>query len=235
MHLTVQPVVPTDFDTAKHLYGPETGDVVAPLCAAIWHVDPTDTATAKHRAEWSCQQQKELLEGAPTAHVVKVVDTDAKPGEEIVAIARWHEYKRGNEHIGDLELIGRKDRDDPATWPEGLDRDFYLGFCDEAYSARRAWMGEGHYWGMSTSNTPFLTTIVTREPLRKHGAGSMLLDWGLEQAKKAGVPAYLEAVPQAMGLYAKHGFRDVGRHVTDCTPFGLPGVSFEVARMRADP
>ena len=60
------------------------------------------------------------------------------------------------------------------------------------------------------------------------------MQWGLEQAKKAGVPAYLESVPDAKGLYEKHGFREMERQTVDCTEFGMPGVNFEVARMKAD-
>lgn len=63
----------------------------------------------------------------------------------------------------------------------------------------------------------------------------MILEWGLDQAAKEGVPAYLEAVVQAMGLYQKHGFREIGRQKVDCTPYGMPGVQFEIARMKADP
>ncbi len=62
-----------------------------------------------------------------------------------------------------------------------------------------------------------------------------MLEWGLAQAAKEGAPAYLEAVVQAMHLYETHGFREIGRQKVDCTPFGMPGVQFELARMRADP
>ena len=79
-----------------------------------------------------------------------------------------------------------------------------------------------------------LTNIKTREPLQKQGAGSMILDWGLKQAAEEGVPAYLEAAVEAIGLSQKHGFREVGRQKVDCTPYGMPGVEFELARMRAD-
>jgi len=63
----------------------------------------------------------------------------------------------------------------------------------------------------------------------------MILEWGLEQARKAGVPAYLEAAPEAKGLYEKFGFVEAGRQGVDCSGYGMPGVRFEVARMRADP
>jgi len=63
----------------------------------------------------------------------------------------------------------------------------------------------------------------------------MLIEWGLEQARKAGVPSYLEAVPQAMHLYESHGFREIGRQKVDCAAYEMPGVVVEMVRMRADP
>ena len=86
-----------------------------------------------------------------------------------------------------------------------------------------------------TSAIVVLTNIKTREPLQRNGAGSLILKWGLEQARKAGVPAYLEAAPDAKHLYETHGFRQIGEQVTDCSPYGMPGVTFTLARMRADP
>ena len=80
-----------------------------------------------------------------------------------------------------------------------------------------------------------LTNIKTREPLQKKGAGSLIIKWGLDQAAKEGVPAYLEAATQAKHLYEQHGFREISRQTVDCTQFGMPGVVFELARMRADP
>lgn len=74
-------------------------------------------------------------------------------------------------------------------------------------------------------------TIVTREPLRKCGAGSMIVNWGIEQARKAGAVAFLEAFPAAKSLYEKHGFKEVGRQAFDLGE----GLKFEVSRMRADP
>ena len=71
--------------------------------------------------------------------------------------------------------------------------------------------------------------------MQKKGAGSLIPKWGLEQAAKEAVPAYLEAFANAKHLYEIHGFREIGLQKVDCTPFGMPGVVLEVARIRADP
>ena len=38
-----------------------------------------------------------------------------------------------------------------------------------------------------------------------------MMSWGLQQADEQGVEAYLEASPEAVPLYEKHGFREAGR------------------------
>ena len=147
MKLEVQRATPADVEAAKGIYGPLTGDLCAAACAIGWPLtDPDDVETAKLRAEWSSRQQKELLENDATARLVKVIDTD-NDDDEIVAFGRWHKYPNGYQHVADLEAGGLKDRSDPATWPAGFNKDFYLGFLDDLFAARRSWMGEGNYWG----------------------------------------------------------------------------------------
>lgn len=63
----------------------------------------------------------------------------------------------------------------------------------------------------------------------------MVLRWGLEQAAKDGLSAYLEAEDNAVALYQKYGFYDVGKQELDCSPFGMPGTVVTLLHMRADP
>ena len=89
-------------------------------------------------------------------------------------------------------------------------------------------------WGKSVSSTTFaltgqvLTTITTREPYRRKGAAGLILEWALARAKKAGLPAYLEAGQAAKKTYEKHGFREVG-----VQRFEVTGTQIEIARMKA--
>lgn len=148
MKLVVQEATSADIGAAKGIYGPETGDLCAAACAAGWPItDPNDTETAKSRAEWSCKQQQDLVENDPTVRFVKVINEENNG--DIVAVGRWHRYPNGYQHVADLEAAGLKNRDDPATWPDGFHKDFYLGFLDDLFAARRSWMGKGHYWGSS--------------------------------------------------------------------------------------
>ena len=73
--------------------------------------------------------------------------------------------------------------------------------------------------------------MVTRECYRKQGAASMLIEWGREQARKDGLPAYLEASAQGKPVYERCGFQQVGDLVPwDCKPHGIDLV-FNIAKM----
>jgi GNAT superfamily N-acetyltransferase len=103
-----------------------------------------------------------------------------------------------------------------------MNSELYRALMTGLYGQRRGWMGDGKYW--------VLTTIVTREPWRGKGAASRLLEWGLEQGRRDGVPVFLEAAPGATGLYQKHGWREVGRSVTEAK-----GKRVEMCRMKVEP
>ncbi|KAF2717253.1 hypothetical protein K431DRAFT_196001, partial [Polychaeton citri CBS 116435] len=67
-----------------------------------------------------------------------------------------------------------------------------------------------------------LMAMVTRGSYRKQGAGSMLIDWGVNKAKQDRVPAYLEASSAGKPVYERCGFEQVGETIPwDCRPYGF--------------
>jgi GNAT superfamily N-acetyltransferase len=52
--------------------------------------------------------------------------------------------------------------------------------------------------------------MVTRASQQGRGAAKMLIKWGMEQAERHGVPAYLEAGVKGKPVYEKLGFGQVG-------------------------
>lgn len=242
MKLEAQLASPADLEKAKTIYGADKGDLCAPLLRAAW---PETEANAQARAEWSCQQQKEYLENDPTCRFIKVVDRDAD--DEMIAFGRWHRYPDGPgmTHLN-LEYAGLKDRDDPAAFPPEFGKALYCDFLDKVLADRPDWMDRGLCWGewwrsviklpvcAATDCTLVLTTIQTRAPFRGNGAAGLILQWGLEQAAKDGVPAFLEAGEKAVGLYKKHGFKVVKVEEFDWSSYGQPGVVSRNTRMRAD-
>lgn len=80
-----------------------------------------------------------------------------------------------------------------------------------------------------------LLGMVTRPSFRRQGAAGLLVAWGVDQARKMGALACLEASTDGQPVYERYGFKQVGEHVrVDCKPFGIDG-SFDMALMIMDP
>lgn len=56
-----------------------------------------------------------------------------------------------------------------------------------------------------------LEIIATDPKLQGRGAGTQLVRWGLTRADDQRAEAYLEASPEAVPFYEKHGFREADR------------------------
>jgi hypothetical protein len=52
----------------------------------------------------------------------------------------------------------------------------------------------------------------------------MLVNWGIDEAKRLGMPAYLETTPKGRPLYERCGFAVVDHLVTDFSPWDGPAV-----------
>ena len=64
----------------------------------------------------------------------------------------------------------------------------------------------------------------------------MLISWGVDEAARRGLPAYLESSESGHNLYLKHQFRDVEELVTDFSKWGLekPHRAWAMIRVQAD-
>lgn len=57
----------------------------------------------------------------------------------------------------------------------------------------------------------YLLTLATHPDYQRKGIASMMIRWGINQARESGVPIILFASPMATPLYETLGFREVGR------------------------
>jgi GNAT superfamily N-acetyltransferase len=67
-----------------------------------------------------------------------------------------------------------------------------------------------------------LRLLVVDPKHQRRGAGRMLVMWGIEEAKKLGLPAYVESSVEGHSLYLSCGFRDVDKFLVDFTKWGKP-------------
>lgn len=61
----------------------------------------------------------------------------------------------------------------------------------------------------------YLNAIATHKDFLKRGVATALLNWGIGMAEKDDLPIVLEAVPEIAPVYARSGFKQVGRFVLD--------------------
>lgn len=131
-----------------------------------------------------------------------------------MGVAGWHEV--GNHQIFPTKMSRRPEVEFPSwfmpcVWRDDyyaemhqanpdfippdktIYRDMHTDACFAEFGhgdiARLAEMGDRKHW--------FLAPIVVREKWRGKGVGSLLMDWGLSRADKAGWPTVLEALPNA--------------------------------------
>jgi GNAT superfamily N-acetyltransferase len=52
-----------------------------------------------------------------------------------------------------------------------------------------------------------LNFLAVDPKFQRHGAGSMVIEWGKELCQKDGVPIYLESTVEAENFYQKRGFK----------------------------
>ncbi|KAK7752439.1 hypothetical protein SLS62_005592 [Diatrype stigma] len=136
----------------------------------------------------------ELREDGDAGRWLKVVDTDL--GEGAVAWARWHIYA-----------------DSGRPRPTPRRRTFGPGSNVEAC--------ELLFDGIDEQKERLIGERPCVYPKHQgRGAGGMLVNWGIEEAKRRGLPAYLVSSEAGHPLYQKWGFRDLGLLRVDFSKWG---------------
>jgi ribosomal protein S18 acetylase RimI-like enzyme len=139
----------------------------------------------------------------------------------IIAFAKWaHPTKPDDEY-----------EEPPWVWPEGTALDVLDGWTRLVEEAQTTAMGSQACYRKSLSRFGMfndgsfhhsaivqlslqlllseilgLTFIATDPRYQRHGAGALMVAWGLGQCEKERVSAYLESTEEAVNLYKKQGF-----------------------------
>ena len=77
-----------------------------------------------------------------------------------------------------------------------------------------------------------LALLVTDTQQRRRGAGSLLLQWGIQRSEDTGLPVYVQASEQGRRLYHHHGFEDVDTVEFRLVEYGLEGVESMTEMLR---
>lgn len=74
--------------------------------------------------------------------------------------------------------------------------------------------------------------LATLPEYQGQGHGSAMLKWGIEKADATKSRIYLEATPEGVPIYLKHGWRHVGEFTIDFAEYGGVGAESFYFMMR---
>uniref|UniRef100_A0A8H7N6Q5 N-acetyltransferase domain-containing protein n=1 Tax=Bionectria ochroleuca TaxID=29856 RepID=A0A8H7N6Q5_BIOOC len=123
-----------------------------------------------------------------TVLVVAVVSDDPEKSlDNVISFAKWsHPVDPSESYV-----------EPPWIWPEGTDLETLAAWTARAAEAETR----------SVGSTPCyrLSFIGTEPSYGSHGAGSLLVQWGIQQSNTTGSPLYLESTEEAAAFYKKNG------------------------------
>ncbi|KAI2619375.1 acyl-CoA N-acyltransferase [Hypomontagnella submonticulosa] len=135
-----------------------------------------------------------------TTRWLKVVDTDLPEDEQMIAFAKWHIYTEKPKPTA------------PRTFGPGCNVEACEMLFPGIAAQRMRILGDKPY--------VYLSLLHTDPKHQGRGAGGMLVTWGVDEARKLGLIAYLESTEAGHSVYAKCGFRDVECMSLDMSKWG---------------
>ncbi|KAI1148584.1 hypothetical protein F4825DRAFT_91631 [Nemania diffusa] len=160
---------------------------------------------------------KSAIESQPHVRLMKVVDPENE--DEILSFAKWEVYKHGRPDLHKLrQPMNAHDKEVDGF---GALREA----AHEYFSSRN---------GGEMGETPhlLLALLVTTDKHRRRGAGSLLVQWGIDLSESLGVQCYVQASEQGRRLYQHHGFQDVDSVRFDLSQYGLEGIEIMTEMIR---
>ncbi|KAM5442312.1 hypothetical protein MferCBS31731_002687 [Microsporum ferrugineum] len=162
--------------------------------------------------------QEEYRSSFPESQWTKVVDTDAN--NRIAGAALWKIHQTNPfENYNEDKVT--------ADWyPEGsMERLIATKYLRDITAPRAKKARRPHI---------FLNIAFTVPSYRRHGVGSLFLQWGLDKAEEMGLECWLDATPYGRPVYERRGFICTDAWDVDCPmPEGLSEEKkreFEAAR-----
>ncbi|KAH7030041.1 acyl-CoA N-acyltransferase [Macrophomina phaseolina] len=211
MPLEIRPLEEADVPTMVHI---TSISLNSSGILRLMHDDPPHPRYVEQRLD----KVRQTL-SKPTAHLLKVVDTDNN--DEIVACAHWEIYANGrsDEQLKELEQPFEPLEEERERFGQ-VQRDFFGSYLTRV---RRELGKTPHY---------FLNLLITHPNHYRRGAGSMLIRWGTQKADNAGLICFLEASQAGRPLYKRHGFEDRETTEFDLAKYGGTGVDKNTTMIR---
>ncbi|KAK5950195.1 hypothetical protein OHC33_008663 [Knufia fluminis] len=160
--------------------------------------------------EFRLQEMASQMTDDPTTRWLCVVDTD-RPGpteqglrgecDEGIAFAKWNLYIESSPGARPMRKFG-----------EGCN----VEACEMVFGG----LARQRERCLGGRRCLYLHILVTDPAYGRRGAGGMLTQWGIDEAKKHNLPCYVESSTVGHELYKRLGFRDLELHSVDLSRFG---------------
>ncbi|KAI0103724.1 acyl-CoA N-acyltransferase [Nemania sp. FL0031] len=160
---------------------------------------PEPPAGRNPRAEEMAKQLRE----DPSTRWLKVVDTDLEEtddNKQMIGFAQWN----------------INDGSQPSQPPRGFGPGCNVEACEALFGGLHKLRAK-HYGSVKHVH---LRLLHVHPDHQRKGAGKLMVMWGVEEAKKLGLPAFLESSEEGHSLYLKCGFRDIDMQTIDFTKWG---------------
>ncbi|TGJ85926.1 hypothetical protein E0Z10_g2800 [Xylaria hypoxylon] len=149
---------------------------------------------------------KQLREDSSTRWL-KIIDTDLDPTEDnkqMIGFAQW------NINDGSELPAG------PRSFGPGCNVEACEAVFGGLHGARLKYFGDRKHVPRELTGKMVELRLLHVDPKhQRRGVGKMLVMWGVEEAKKLGLPVFLQSSEDGHSLYLSCGFRDIGIHSVD--------------------
>ncbi|PKX90130.1 uncharacterized protein P174DRAFT_377732, partial [Aspergillus novofumigatus IBT 16806] len=153
---------------------------------------------------------QKIIADDPHARITKAVDTESG---RIVGWSWWCIYPDAEAHATAAEEARKRGTIPPAT---SLCPRLYLDYQDLKARMREKWIG--------IRAVAILQLLAVHPDYQGRGIGTRLLMVGVEEARRLGLPAWLEASEAGYSVYRRCGFYDAERMELDFGKYGLSGM-----------
>ncbi|KAF4211423.1 hypothetical protein CNMCM5878_002633 [Aspergillus fumigatiaffinis] len=153
---------------------------------------------------------QKIIADDPYSRITKAIDTASG---QIVAWSWWSLYPDAEAHATEAEEARKRGTNPPAA---SLCPRLYLDYQDLKARMREKWIG-----GRPVA---ILQVLAVHPDYQGRGIGTQLLMVGVEEARRLGLPAWLEASEAGYSVYRRCGFVDAERMELDFGKYGLSGM-----------
>ncbi|KAI9004641.1 acyl-CoA N-acyltransferase [Gaertneriomyces semiglobifer] len=192
LQLSMHRATPADFQAMARIHA--TAFTGTPLDSRMY--TGADRCAPDRLQSFIERYEKAVVDPNSYLMVVKARGEDEE--EKVVGFAKW----AGPVHPKtDMKKMAEK------PMPVGIDVEFLTGFLTAMSEKHdQIWKDRPHY---------YLHLIATDPAYQGLGVGRLLLDFGLDKARKEGLPCYLEASPAGKPIYEHLGYEVVDQFEMD--------------------